>query len=490
MRARSCGSRTGCRSPRASPSSAAAPASIERDVYPTRYPPTRRTPCARDSGGGFAPVAVEYVATLHDTARGSRARYRPADVRAGAARTAALDDRRLVPTGRRRLPGRGSDPVSAAGAARRLGYPRPQSMAPRFATALLGALLAAVAARLAASSADAAPTALWPGVTYRPTVQFTPRGPVAINVLRGPRPGGLTTLEPVLSNDTVRARDVDLDAATAHSTAPRPGSTATSPVRDRPPVGVFLRDGELASPPNPRRSSAGMSPTGRSTSAGSRSAPAGRARAPSALPPERPADDRRRRLYTRLRAGDAGDPGRSPRCSFPFRPRHPGSTSPRRSSRSSMRAAVPIPAGGAVLVARVSGAAVTAEAPVGSELTVRLDFVPRGPGSSRPSAAARSSSATGAPLWDEREVHAGPARPRAPRSAVGQLANGRVSSSPSTAGSRATASGSRASSSPALVAARATHGDGARQRRLDDDGVRRNVAQPSLGRSRAPSSRR
>ena len=61
--------------------------------------------------------------------------------------------------------------------------------------------------RAAGAGRRAAPRELWPGVTYESGVQFTTHGPVAINVLRGPRPGGLTTLEPVLSNDTVVGRE-------------------------------------------------------------------------------------------------------------------------------------------------------------------------------------------------------------------------------------------------------------------------------------------
>ena len=47
-------------------------------------------------------------------------------------------------------------------------------------------------------------------------VQFTPNGPVAINILSGPRPGGTTTLAPELSNDTLTGtRDADRDASAA-----------------------------------------------------------------------------------------------------------------------------------------------------------------------------------------------------------------------------------------------------------------------------------
>ena len=68
----------------------------------------------------------------------------------------------------------------------------------------------------------AATRTLWPGVTYERGVQFTTRGPVAINILRGPRPGGLTTLEPVLSNETIVGRET----LTSMQRRLAPGATA------------------------------------------------------------------------------------------------------------------------------------------------------------------------------------------------------------------------------------------------------------------------
>ena len=42
-----------------------------------------------------------------------------------------------------------------------------------------------------------------PGVSYERAVQFTPHGPVALHVVRGPRPTGLYSLRPVLSNELI-----------------------------------------------------------------------------------------------------------------------------------------------------------------------------------------------------------------------------------------------------------------------------------------------
>ena len=64
-------------------------------------------------------------------------------------------------------------------------------------------LVAGGLALLAAATATAQKRDLWPGVTFEQTIQVTPSGPVVIDVLTGPRPGGTTTLEPLLSNGAV-----------------------------------------------------------------------------------------------------------------------------------------------------------------------------------------------------------------------------------------------------------------------------------------------
>jgi hypothetical protein len=46
-----------------------------------------------------------------------------------------------------------------------------------------------------------------PGVTYERQVQFTTHGPVAIHVMVAPKPGGLWSLEPALSNGALIARE-------------------------------------------------------------------------------------------------------------------------------------------------------------------------------------------------------------------------------------------------------------------------------------------
>jgi Phosphodiester glycosidase/FlgD Ig-like domain len=126
--------------------------------------------------------------------------------------------------------------------------------------------LAVLAAAIATSSlvlagvASAQPTQLLPGVTYETGVQFTPHGPVAIHIVRGPRPVGLYRLRPVLSNESITGRE------TLTAMQRRLTTQATSvgvngdlfALADGRPSGILLRDGVLANLPNPNRSSAGV----------------------------------------------------------------------------------------------------------------------------------------------------------------------------------------------------------------------------------------
>jgi Phosphodiester glycosidase/FlgD Ig-like domain len=120
--------------------------------------------------------------------------------------------------------------------------------------------LAAFLAALYAAPVGAQPVPLFPGATYERSVQFTPHGPVAIHVVRGPRPVGLYRLKPVLSNGSVVLRE------TVSSMQRRLASQATSvgvngdyfAPRDGRPSGIFMSDGILATPPNSARSSTGV----------------------------------------------------------------------------------------------------------------------------------------------------------------------------------------------------------------------------------------
>jgi hypothetical protein len=113
-----------------------------------------------------------------------------------------------------------------------------------------------------AGSASAAEVrTLFPGVTYSHEVQFTPHGPVSLHVVLGPRPTGLYRLRPVLSNESVVNRE------TVSAMQKRLALQATQvgvngdffSWSDGRPSGGLIRDGVLVAPPNANRSSAGIS---------------------------------------------------------------------------------------------------------------------------------------------------------------------------------------------------------------------------------------
>src|SRR4029077_15137990 len=90
-----------------------------------------------------------------------------------------------------------SGETSTAGTYRSLGYSELRVVPRKVVVIVL--LLAGVFA----SPARAQPVALIPGLTYEKQVQFTLHGPVGINVLIAPKPGGLWSLQPVLSNELI-----------------------------------------------------------------------------------------------------------------------------------------------------------------------------------------------------------------------------------------------------------------------------------------------
>ena len=103
-----------------------------------------------------------------------------------------------------------------------------------------------------------------PGVTYTRDVEFTPRGPVVIHVVRAPKPGGPWSLRPVLSNGAVVGRETLTEMQRRLSA----GATLAGVNGDRldptngGPDGIFMREGVLATPPNGTRASIGIDASG------------------------------------------------------------------------------------------------------------------------------------------------------------------------------------------------------------------------------------
>src|SRR5262249_17378368 len=112
--------------------------------------------------------------------------------------------------------------------------------------------------------AHAEPVELLPGVTYEQQVEFTPRGPVTLTIITAPRPGGLTTIGPVLSGGYVtgpRLRVPQLQRSLGDTviTAGVNGDFGTA---SGTPSGIVVRDGVYQHSPTPGRSSIGFDGNG------------------------------------------------------------------------------------------------------------------------------------------------------------------------------------------------------------------------------------
>ncbi len=294
-----------------------------------------------------------------------------------------------------------------------------------FATALFVLVVAAPAA--------AQTRTLWPGVTYEGAVQFTPHGPVALNVLTGPRPGGTTTLAPALSNETLTGTEtltaIERRVAGTATTAGVNGDYFT--VETGIPSGVLMREGQVVSPPSNERASAGLTTDGtldvrRISFVGTwQGAGARRTLKSFNKPPSGGIT-----LYTQAwGAATQPVPGGTAAILFPLPAAVPNAdlVAPVVELRSS-DAPVPIPIGGAVLVAAPAAAAVlTAEAPVGQLVTSRLVFKPDWPGVVSAIGGGPQIVRDGAPVFRAGELFTtSQLSPRAPRTGLGQLADGRV----------------------------------------------------------------
>jgi hypothetical protein len=299
---------------------------------------------------------------------------------------------------------------------------------------LLVIALALVGSLVAASPVAAQTRTLWPGVIYETTVQFRPNGPVVLHVLTGPRPGGLTALTPVLSNETVVGRETLTSmqrrlAGTATTAGVNGDLFALSTGR---PSGIVIRDGVLQTPPSNGRSSAGILADGtldvrRVVFQGTWQG-AGAARPLVRLNAAPPASGAA--LFTSAYGPQTPPlPGATAVVLFPFPLAAPGIDLPATAAEL-VSAATPvgIPPGGAVLLARgAAAAAVTAEVAPGSTVNVRLGLTPDWPGVVGAIGGGPQLVRGGKPVFRAGELFtAGQLNTRAPRSAVGQTADGRI----------------------------------------------------------------
>jgi exopolysaccharide biosynthesis protein len=277
------------------------------------------------------------------------------------------------------------------------------------------------------------PVTLMPGVTYEDGIQFTPHGPVAMHIVRAPKPGGLYVLRSILSNEGIVGRET----VTAMQKRTSAQVTAVSINGDyaRPsgePYGILMRDGMLDHPPLGARSSAGIDTSGllhvdrvsffgtwRGT--GQRRPLNGVNQVPTGGQVV---------LFTTAwgsvtpRAADAVDAVLAP---FPVAPVNTDLQA--QVAKLSAGGGTIIPPGGAVLQARGTTIAqkLTTEAPEGTPVTARLILKPEWTGVTQAIGGGPILVKNGKAIFRSNEAfEPSGLLPRTARSAIGQLADGRI----------------------------------------------------------------
>jgi len=274
---------------------------------------------------------------------------------------------------------------------------------------------------------------LMPGVGYQREVQFTPRGPVVLDVVTAPRPdGSLYTLAPALSNGAIvgteKLTDMEKDVSGTTTTVGINGDFfAANPGT---PAGMLISRGALVSAPATGRSSLGIGADGTLTVA--RVAFDGTWRGTG----------QRRQLDLNAKPV-AGHTTLYTSAWGPATPVESGvvedvvQSLPPTTPNSVVRGAVtevvsqggtPIPAGGAVLVARGAQAPhLTAEAPAGTTVELRLTLTPSWSSMAYGIGGGPLLVTGGKAIFRTNEVFGNPIlNTRGARSAVGQLSDGRI----------------------------------------------------------------
>ena len=294
------------------------------------------------------------------------------------------------------------------------------------------AVLLAVVPTGAAHAQGSDRTLLMPGVSYTRQVEFTPHGPVVLHIVNAPKPGGLYSLLPLLSNNAIvgRERVTEMERRISSSVTVAGVNGDLFNAHDGHPSGVLIQNGVLEHPPLPGRSSVGIGADG-------------------SLHVNRVAYNgywhgtgQRRSVGLNELASANGVSLFTPA----WGPRTPGTTSVEAIVRpfpaatpntdlvgvvtqiSSTQGSTPIPPDGAVLQARGSGAAkLAAEAPVGTQVTVRLALTPTWDGIVNALGGGPVIVRDGKPVFRANEMFsASQLSPRNPRTAVGQRADGRI----------------------------------------------------------------
>lgn len=296
-----------------------------------------------------------------------------------------------------------------------------------FITALLAGVLAAPA------HAQFSRALLMPGVTYERQVQFTSHGPVAIHVLTAPRPRGAYALRPVLSNGAItgRARVTAMQAHLSREYTVAGVNGDLFSLADGRPSGVLIRSGVVDHPPLPERSSIGITADGTL-----------RIERVQMFGTWRGTGQRRGMDLNRIPGANGfalftpswgpvtpSVEGSLEAVVHPLPPTVPGEDLQGPVIELTQGGNTPIPAGGAVLLARGTGAQRLAEeAAVGASVVFRILLNPdwTGAGVTEALGGGPVLARDGKPVFRHFELFSTAELARSPRTAVGQLADGRI----------------------------------------------------------------
>jgi hypothetical protein len=126
-------------------------------------------------------------------------------------------------------------------------------------------LISALIAGIFVPGAGAARVTLAPGITYERQLIFTPHGPDVVHVMTAPKPGGLYGLHPVLSNNSVLGREPVTSMQKRLSPTATVGGVNADLFtwNDGRPDGMFMEAGAITTPPQPKRSTVGITGDGR-----------------------------------------------------------------------------------------------------------------------------------------------------------------------------------------------------------------------------------
>jgi len=275
---------------------------------------------------------------------------------------------------------------------------------------------------------------LMPGVQFTRNVEFTSHGPVVVNIVNAPKPGGLYSLHPYLSNGAIVGRqpltDMEKSISGGTTVAGINGDLFDATTGD--PAGVLIRQGVLDSPPVAQRSSTGIDAAGNLHLGRIRFSGfwKGTGQRRSLVLNQAPGANGVA-LYTRawgpttppfptgaVEAVLSGFPDSRPNTDL-F-----GTVS----AIAQTSGGTGIPGNGAVLVARGAGAShLAAEAPVGTSVFVRLTLTPSWGGIVDALGGGPVIVSKGRPVFRANEIFSTKYLfQRSPRAAIGQRADGRI----------------------------------------------------------------